>query len=59
MVVDSKRGEKKRKKYYKELTAYILNDEYCVHIFLGDAEKAYKVLKKWYPVHILGAIPSL
>lgn len=41
--------EKKRRKYYKELTAAILNDEYCVHIFLGDAEKAYRVLKEWYP----------
>lgn len=49
MVVKSRKREKKRKKYYKELTADILNDEYCVHIFLGDAAKACKALKKWYP----------
>ena len=49
MVASKGKGKTKQEKYYKELTASILNDEYCVHILLGDAGKAHRVLSKRYP----------
>ena len=35
--------------YFKKLTVKILNDEYIVIIFLGNIDKTWRKVHKWFP----------